>query len=51
MAAQHEDYEEAQSVWCCRKQREAACIVLFCIAGFLITLGLVIFLNWKDGWQ
>jgi len=51
MSTQHEDYEKVQSIWLSRKQREAAYIVLFCIAGFLVTLGLIILYNWKEGWR
>ena len=46
-----EDYDAVRSIWRTRKQREATITVLICTAGFVLTLAVVVLLNWREGWK
>lgn len=51
MYTPNKDYEAVQSIWRSRKHKEATITVLICAAGFLLTLAVVVLINWKDGWR
>ena len=51
MHTSNQDYDDVRAIWHSRKQREAAIAVLICVAGFVLTLAVVIVLNWLEGWR
>jgi len=51
MYTSKEDYDAVRAIWRTRKQKEAFYTVMICAAGFVLTLAVVIVLNWLEGWQ
>jgi len=51
MYVSKEDYDTVREIYRTRKQKEAFYTVLICVAGFLVTLAVVIVLNWMEGWR